>query len=145
MQHQPRFTMQLVVVAASAMLVVACGPRSQAVTSHPKPATVEKISGSNVSRVTLTEEGAKRIDLRTDTIGAQDGRPAIPYGAIVYDASGTAWAYTATEPLTFVRQQISVDAIKSGVAVLKDGPPIGTRVVTLGAAELYGVEFGVGH
>jgi hypothetical protein len=29
-------------------------------------------------------------------------------------------------------------------AVLDQGPPTGTRVVTAGAAELFGTEFGVG-
>jgi hypothetical protein len=28
--------------------------------------------------------------------------------------------------------------------VLDDGPAVGTAVVTVGAAELYGVEFGIG-
>ena len=32
----------------------------------------------------------------------------------------------------------------NGVAVLDQGPPAGTRVVTAGAAELFGTEFGVG-
>jgi hypothetical protein len=31
------------------------------------------------------------------------------------------------------------------VAVLSSGPPVGTRIVTVGVAELFGTEFGVGH
>ena len=33
----------------------------------------------------------------------------------------------------------------SDLAVLTGGPAAGTAVVSVGAAELYGTEFGVGH
>ena len=35
--------------------------------------------------------------------------------------------------------------IDGDVAVLSSGPPVGTRIVTVGVAELFGTEFGVGH
>jgi multidrug efflux system membrane fusion protein len=44
-----------------------------------------------------------------------------------------------------VRERITVDDIEDGRAVLTDGPAVGTAVVSVGAAELYGTEFGVGH
>ena len=49
------------------------------------------------------------------------------------------------EPLTFVRHRVVIDKIDRGLAVLQDGPAVGTKVVTVGAAELYGAESGVGH
>jgi len=144
MQRIPRRLSVLSTAFAASLLLVACGPRPAASVS-PKPATLEKIAGSNVARVILTEQGAKRIDLRTEPIRIQDGGSAMPYAAIVYDKVGDTWVYTATEPLTFMRQSISVGAIKGNVALLKDGPAPGTQVVTVGVAELYGVEFGAGH
>jgi hypothetical protein len=36
-----------------------------------------------------------------------------------------------------------VDRFKGGTAILKSGPPKGTRVVTVGADEILGVEEGV--
>lgn len=71
-------------------------------------------------------------------------RKVIPYTAVIYDLAGETWAYTSPEPLVFVRHPISVDYVGGDLAVLSDGPPSGAAVVTVGAAELYGTEFGVG-
>jgi hypothetical protein len=71
-------------------------------------------------------------------------RKVIPYAAVLYDARGDTWAYTTPEPLRFVRQPIKIDYVDGNQAVLLDGPPAGTPVVTVGAAELLGVEIGVG-
>jgi hypothetical protein len=145
MQRNPRRLSAMFMAVTASLLLAACGPSSPAASPHPKPATLEKIAGSNVARVILSEEGAKRIDLHTEPIRQQGGGRSMPYAAIVYDSAGGAWAYTLTDPLTFVRQSISVDAIKGDQAMLKDGPAPGTNVVTVGVAELYGVEFGAGH
>jgi hypothetical protein len=71
-------------------------------------------------------------------------RKVIPYAAVLYDAKGQTWVYTNPEPLVFIRQPIQIDTVRSDEAILVDGPPIGTAVVTVGGAELYGAEFGVG-
>ncbi len=71
-------------------------------------------------------------------------RTVIPYSAVIYDQRGGTWTYTNPEPLVFVRQAISIEYIDGDLAVLLDGPPAGTEVVTVGAAELFGVENGVG-
>jgi hypothetical protein len=44
----------------------------------------------------------------------------------------------------FVRHSISIDQINGNQAVLSAGPPSGTAVVTVGAAELFGTEVGIG-
>jgi hypothetical protein len=69
----------------------------------------------------------------------------IPYSAVIFDAKGETWTYVNPEPLVFVRERIVIDHIQGDLAVLKDGPKIGTNVVKVGAAELYGVENKVGH
>ena len=46
--------------------------------------------------------------------------------------------------MAFVRRQIDVDYIEGDTAVLLTGPDAETIVVTVGAAELYGVETGIG-
>jgi hypothetical protein len=106
---------------------------------------VEQIEGSDLSRVTVTEEAAKRLDLQTEPLrtasvrGSQ--RKVMPYASLLYDREGNTWAYTTTaEPLTFVRAPVTVDYIDGEVAVLSAGPPAGTAVVTVGAQELYGSE-----
>jgi hypothetical protein len=148
MQRNPRWLIVALSITAT-LLLGACAQKAPATASKSKPATVEKIAGSSLSRVVLTDEASKRIDLRTEPIGdSQDGgtqRRAMPYAAIIYDKAGDTWAYTAgPEPGTFVRASVSVDSINGDIAYLKDGPAVGTRVVTVGVAELYGAEFGVG-
>ena len=83
---------------------------------------------------------------RPDGIGGRAAIPRkiVPYSAIIYDANGNTFVYISPEPLTFIRSAISVDYIEGDRAVLFDGPPTGTAVVTVGAAELYGTETGIG-
>ncbi|GAP60233.1 hypothetical protein AHiyo1_37130 [Arthrobacter sp. Hiyo1] len=45
----------------------------------------------------------------------------------------------------YVRQSVSIERIAGEAALLKEGPPIGTVVVTLGAEELFGEEFDTAH
>ena len=137
------------IMIAATLLTSACAQKAATTASKPKPVTVEKIAGSNLSRVTLTDEGVARIGLRTEPVGdvldAGTLLRAMPYAAIIYDKTGDTWAYTAaTEPRTFVRQSIKIRSINGNVAYLTDGPAVGTPVVTVGVAELYGAEFGVG-
>jgi hypothetical protein len=131
----------------AALALTACGNKPAA-TASEAVAKAEPISGSPLKRVTLLQKGADRIGLQMAPI--QDlqvrgtPRKVVPYAAVLYDASGNTWAYTAPEPLRFVRQPIKIDFIDGEKAVLVDGPPSGTPVVTVGAAELLGVEIGVG-
>jgi hypothetical protein len=117
--------------------------------AHEAPALVEHIEGSELSRVTLTERAAERLDIQTGEVSEEqiDGaaRRVIPYSAVLYDAEGKAWTYTNPEGLVFVRAPITVERIYESIAILTEGPDVGTRVVSVGGAMLYGAEFGVGH
>lgn len=110
-------------------------------------ATVEPIEGSDVARVTLTEEAAERIDVQTRPVQAAGGHAelTIPYAAVLYDPAGDTWTYTSPDTLVFVRAPISVLRIDGDRALLTDGPAVGTEVVTVGAAELLGTEYEVGE
>jgi len=44
-----------------------------------------------------------------------------------------------------VRQEIEIDRVDGDSVMLSDGPPAGTKVVTVGAAEVWGTEFEVAH
>jgi hypothetical protein len=95
--------------------------------------------------VILTAEAANRLGIQTTTVRdvkiGGELRKVVPYAAIFYDLHGTTWVYTNPAPLTFVRARISVDTIDGDQAILSDGPPAGTAVVTVGEPELYGTEF----
>jgi len=140
----------LVAPLIAGVSLTAC-QRSHKAAEHIKPAHVEHIEGEEVSRVTLTEKAAERLGVTYDVIRDQRAprsgtvRRVVPYGAILYDVSGRTWVYTSPDSLVFVRREIKVDYIEGDVAVVSDGPPAGTRVVTLGATELHGAEFEIGH
>jgi hypothetical protein len=87
----------------------------------------------------------QRVGVRLVTPGSGEPRKVIPYSAVLYDASGDAWVYTSPGPLEFVRARVAIDKIDGDLAVLQEGPAAGTQVVTVGAAELFGAESGVGH
>ncbi len=137
--------------AVAAMLVIAfalAGCKEATVeeeASGSDLATVEPIEGSDVAQVTLTEEAAQRIDVQTSAVGSAGAKLSIPYAAVLYDPSGETWTYTSPEELVFVRAPIDVIRIDGDRAVLSDGPPAGTEVVTVGAAELLGTEYEVGE
>lgn len=79
-----------------------------------------------------------RVELQLS--GNEDLRTVVPYGAVYYDAKGAAWVYVRTAPLTFERQRIAIERVVGDLAVLSEGPPVQTAVVTVGAAMLHGVE-----
>ena len=79
-----------------------------------------------------------RVELQLK--GDDRKRKVVPYSALYYDGKGTPWVYANTKPLTFERKRVEVERIEGDDAVLKDGPSVGTRVVTVGAALLYGAE-----
>jgi hypothetical protein len=131
------------------LVVGGCHEKSAA-PAKVRPATVEHIDGSAIAHVTLTDRAAQRVGIQTARVQeiatARSGRRlAVPYAAVLYDAHGETWVYTSPEPLKFVRHAIRVDYIDGDRAVLSDGPPVGTQVVTTGAVELFGTEFEIGH
>ena len=139
------------VVLTVAGLQLATCSRSVETAPHENPATVEHLDdGSDRSRITLTAKAAERLDIKTSPVreeeaGAAPRRSTVPYASVLYDPQGGAWVYTNPEPLVFLRHGISIENIDGDTALLSDGPPSGTEVVTVGAAELFGAEFEVGH
>jgi hypothetical protein len=108
-----------------------------------EPASVEQVGNTDVSKVTLEPEAAKRIDLQTEPVKEEGGEKVVPYAAVLYDADGGTFVYASPEPLTFQREEIEVGHIEGERAFLKSGPAVGTEVVTRAAQEVYGTEFGV--
>ena len=52
----------------------------------------------------------------------------VPYAAVIYDAQGQTWSYVTTEPLVFMREQITVRGDRWGCrAHHRPGRPLGTR------------------
>jgi cobalt-zinc-cadmium efflux system membrane fusion protein len=68
----------------------------------------------------------------------------VPYKAILYDINGGTWVYEKTGDHAFTRRRVAVAGISGDTACLSEGAESGTIVVTDGAAELFGAEFGAG-
>jgi hypothetical protein len=129
----------LIVLVLSASLLSACAPEA-APEEEIKPVTLEPIAGTDLNRLTLTEKAAERLGLETAPVVAQEDQMVIPYAALLYDTSGQAWVYVSVGPLTFERQEITVDSIEGDKVILSEGLEVGAKVVTMGATELYGSE-----
>jgi hypothetical protein len=123
------------------LVLSACGGTAEEDAAE-SPAAVEQIKGTELNRVTLTAEAAKRLDVQTVAARSDGKRTVIPYAAVLYDPDGRTWTYTSPEQLVFVRKDINVDRIDGDSAILNAGPSPGTAVVTVGADELWGVEYG---
>lgn len=119
----------------------AAGPQN---TRADQAAKVTRVTGqANLHLVTLSAEAVTRLDIQTTRV--QGGRTkVIPFTAVIYDPDGQSWAYVVVGDRTYERASVSIDHIDGDQAVLKAGPPDGTPVVTAGAAELLGIEYGVG-
>jgi hypothetical protein len=103
-------------------------------------AAIEPIKGTDVNRVTLTSEAAETLGIKTATIKRSGRRAVVPEAAVIYGPEGNTFTYSSPKPLTYVRRDITVDHIDGSTAVLTSGPPAGSAVVTVGSAELSGLE-----
>ncbi len=110
------------------------------------PATLAPVAGGGgLQQITLTDKAVERLDLQMAPIAQEGAELVIPYAAVVYDADGKTWAYTSPKNLTYVRSPITVARIVGDKAFLSAGPTVGTNVVTVATAELYGTEAGIGY
>ncbi|UUO04560.1 efflux RND transporter periplasmic adaptor subunit [Blastopirellula sp. J2-11] len=67
---------------------------------------------------------------------------AIPWAAVIHDIYGGQWVYEQTGEREFVRRRVQVGWVDEDWAAIRHGPEVGAKVVTAGAAELAGAEFG---
>lgn len=91
---------------------------------------------------------AFRVGQRVSVDLPLEGRSSglsVPSSAILRDIYGGEWVYCRTGKDTFVRQRIEVASEKDGRALLSRGLQAGAEIVTVGAAELFGTEFGAAH
>ena len=151
-----RWVVVVLLIAALPLAANAGGGKMIGKDSGIVPARVEDIPGSEVRKVVLTADAAERIGLQMSVV--EDAqvptkrrgkdrvtRQVVPYASIIYTPDGREWLYASPEKLTFIRTEIKIAYIKGDLVVLSEGPPAGMQVLTVGAAEVYGAEFGLGH
>ncbi|MCA8949692.1 MAG: HlyD family efflux transporter periplasmic adaptor subunit [Planctomycetes bacterium] len=108
------------------------------------PATLSVLAFFAVDDIDGAHRPGQRCAVTVAVRGAGVPRRTVPAAAIVRDAGGGTWVYERLAPLRFARRRIDVEFERDGFAVLAAGPAAGVEVVTSGAAELFGTEFGAG-
>ena len=131
----------------AAMSLQACTSEVEtAEKEHYQPATLSPLKGDDEHFVvTLTQEGAKRIAIKTEPVGGAAGKTVIPYAALLYEKDGATYVYVSPKARTYQRDEVEVDRISGDRVVLRSGPPVGTTVVTTGAAQVHGAELEYGE
>ena len=132
----------MIVLLVAALPLAGCG-KGTAKTEPESPATVEK-QASGIARITLKGRAAERIGIEFAEVKQRGRHLEAPYSALLYDASGGEWVFISPEPNVFMRTGVKVEVIEGEWIYYTQGPAAGTKLVTSGIAQLYGVEFGVG-
>lgn len=134
---RPRLAWAFLVVA----LASGCGGSSERQTTPA--ARLLTLPGSRTGEIVLTKTGAQRIGIRTSIVLARGREAVVPYSALVYAPDGSTYTFVSSSALVFREVRVRVDRIEGAAVYLASGPKPGSRVVTVGAEELFGVQTGV--
>ncbi len=143
MNRTHRWGASLAVVATQLLAGCTEAPPGEHVVNEP--VRLEEIEGSDLERVILTPKAAERTGIETTPVRQNGKRLVVPSAAVFFDENGLAWVYINPRPLVFERREIEIDFEEGKTAFLTEGPPPGTRVVTVGVPELWGAESEIGH
>lgn len=145
-QHRKRLrALAAGLAVVGAMSLSACKEVEEESAAGYEPMKLEPIKGKSedYQRVTFTKEGAARVDVQTAEVSRGAGHKVIPYEALIYNDEAKTFVYTSTKPLSYERVPITVDRITDERVLLSKGPAVGTKVVTVGATEVYGAELDI--
>jgi hypothetical protein len=135
----------MIAVTAAVLALTGCDTgRLSAKPAAPAAPAAAKLEPGGVKRITLKDIETKRLGIEFAEVSKTGERLTMHYNALLYDPMGREWAFASPEANTYVRMPLKVEAIEGDKVYLKEGPPPGTKLVTAGAAELYGIEFGIG-
>lgn len=141
MLHNKRW--MVVALGIAGLQLLACRQKPDA-PANLDPARVE-YTGQALHRVRLTAKRAAELGIKTAPVREEkiSGklRKVVPATAVIHDQYGNTWTFKSPDILVFVKERISVDNIDGDLAILADGPPVGTAVVTAGAAALLSDQF----
>lgn len=132
-------------VAVAASLLGACADVPEADEETHEPAQLVAVENSDQEAIVVEAAAVDRIGIATAPVDDGAGGTTMPAAAVYYGPDGETWTYANTDENTYLRVPITVTDIQGDTAYVTDGPEAGTEVVVVGAAELFGVEEGVGH
>src|SRR5262249_21262080 len=112
----------------------------------PAPPTANPAAGTADLYYALDNPGGayrpgQRVSAAVPLRGEAESR-RVEWAAVVFDVNGGTWVYERVGDRAYARRRATVRFVVGDTAVLADGPPVGTPVVTAGAAELFGAETG---
>ena len=110
--------------------------------ADPGAASIDLFYELPSSGVTLRPGERVMIELALKT--TQEGL-VVPEASLLYDIHGDAWVYEDLGGNAYARRRVQVARHAGDRAVIARGITPGAKVVTAGAAELFGTEFGAGH
>ncbi len=105
--------------------------------ANPQTATVDLFYEVD-NRTALLTPG-QRVGVSIPLRGESESLTA-PWSAVVHDIHGGTWVYEQTAPWTYVRRRVTVRHVVTDQAVLASGPPLGSRIVAVGAQEIFSSE-----
>lgn len=127
--------------------LAACGPHQEVGATRAEPFTAVPIAGSKLVQLRLEPAAVQTLGIRTATVGVVPGSTgptlSFPSAALMYGPDGASFVYVSPAANTYARHAVTVDHVDGDDAVVREGPEQGTTVVTQGAAELMGMEFGL--
>lgn len=85
----------------------------------------------------------ERVNVALAVIGEEKSL-VVPWAAVLFDIHGGAWVYENIAEHVYARRRVDVRYVSGNSAVLARGPAPGAKIVTAGAAELFGTEFSTG-
>lgn len=120
-------------------------PKGLAATSLKTPPIRDFKRSMLVQYFVLADQGHglkphERVRIEMQLADKQGKSKIVPYSAVHYDPNGGEWVYVETKPRTYQRHPIKIVRIGQGKALLKNGPPVGTKIVNVGVAMLHGIE-----
>jgi hypothetical protein len=129
--------------AAAALLPAACagagaGEEEEVVLVQTKLKDLKGYPGHHI--ITFTKLGAERADVGTSPVVKAGDHSELPYAALLYNADGSTFVYTATGPLTYRYTPIHLLKIVDTRIQFTDGPKPGTSVVTSGVPQVHGAD-----
>ena len=147
---------QLAAAAPAQLAALAAAPSAPSILAQPvqpPPLTTQPQQGLVDRYFMLPESTGLQLGQRVSVWLALSGAevsPVVPASSILCDPSGGSWLYERTAAQVFTRRHVEVVRMEHGLAVLSSrslttaGLHLGSSVVTAGAMELYGAEFGTG-
>ena len=97
-----------------------------------------------LSRTDVTLRPGERVMIELPLRSTLQGL-VVPEASVLYDIHGDAWVYEDLGENAYARRRVQIARHAGDRAVIARGLAVGARVVTVGAAELFGTEFGAGH